>query len=159
MAVLSISITACTTKTQKSDNDSSSTSIDTNSSSVSTGSENNPDKEVSTCYTYDKNKNLINIHLNVSNGKVTGDLNYTIFEKDKNKGSINGEMRGDTLLADYTFMSEGMESVRQVAFLKKGNSLVEGTADVEEKNGKVVFKDLSSLKFDDIVLTPVDCKE
>nr|WP_314895499.1 hypothetical protein [uncultured Flavobacterium sp.] len=57
-------------------------------------------------------------------------------------------------------MSEGVFSVRQVAFLKKGDSYVEGYGDVVDDNkGKVTFKDTKQLKFEgNIVLSKVDCK-
>ncbi|MFV7234199.1 hypothetical protein [Flavobacterium sp. ZB4R12] len=46
-------------------------------------------------------------------------------------------------------MSEGIATVRQVAFLKKGDSYVEGYGDVVDDNkGKVTFKDTKQLKFD-----------
>jgi hypothetical protein len=46
-------------------------------------------------------------------------------------------------------MSEGISSVRQVVFLKKGNTYIEGYGDVvEEASGKVVFKDRKQLQFD-----------
>lgn len=68
-------------------------------------------------------------------------------------------MKGDTLIVDYTFDSEGSESVREVVFLKRNNQLIEGFGDVEEKDGKTVFKDKSKLIFgNSIVFKKVDCQ-
>jgi hypothetical protein len=39
---------------------------------------------------------------------VVGNLCYRFFEKDKNDGTVIGKLQGDTLIADYTFMSEGV---------------------------------------------------
>ncbi|MFN0255525.1 hypothetical protein [Pedobacter ureilyticus] len=115
--------------------------------------------EEQTCYSYIKGKDTAHLSLITTGVASTGELNYKWFEKDKNMGTIEGEMHGDTLFANYTFNSEGKQSVRQVAFLKKGNQLVEGFGDVEEKDGKVRFKDLSKLKFDDaMVFEKVACK-
>ena len=81
-----------------------------------------------------------------------------IFEKDKNNGIFEGELHGDTLIAEYTFTSEGKESIRQVAFLKKGNQLFEGFGDMEDKNGKMMFKNISTLKFgESMVFNKTDC--
>ncbi len=99
------------------------------------------------CYTYTKNKDTATLTTMSSGHIVTGELQYQLFEKDSNKGSIKGEMKGDTLVADYTFGSEGKNSVRQVAFLQKDGKLVEGFGEVIEKDGKMVFKNLSTLKF------------
>jgi len=86
-------------------------------------------------------------------------LSYSLFEKDSNKGTISGEVKGDTILAEYNFDSEGMRSTREVVFLKRDRKLYEGFGEVEEKNGKTVFKDRSKLKFGDaIVFSLTDCK-
>ncbi len=95
-----------------------------------------------------KDSILMNLTMK-GNQILSGKLIYNFYEKDKNEGTLIGELKGDTLLADYTFMSEGISSVRQVVFLKKGNTYIEGYGDVvEEASGKVVFKDRKQLKFD-----------
>jgi hypothetical protein len=69
-------------------------------------------------------------------------------------------MHGDTLLADYTFQSEGTESVRQVAFLQQGDGFVEGYGDMEDQNGKMVFKNTGSLDFSSgTAFTKVPCAQ
>lgn len=113
------------------------------------------------CYTAIIKKDTISMALNVQGDQVTsGKLSYNFYEKDKNEGALVGEIKGDTLFADYTFLSEGVSSVRQVVFLKKGNTYVEGFGDVVDDNkGKVTFKDKKQLKFEgNIVLAKVDCK-
>ena len=100
-----------------------------------------------TCYTYTKNKDTASLSLISTGPIVTGELSYRLFEKDSNAGVLKGEMRGDTLVADYTFNSEGTQSIRQIAFLKKDDKLLEGFGDVVEKDGKTVFKSLSTLQF------------
>ena len=110
------------------------------------------------CYQSIKNKDTATITLMSSGPITTGELAYNIFEKDRNTGIFEGELHGDTLIAEYTFTSEGRESVRQVAFLKKGDQLLEGYGDAEEKNGKMVFKNTSTLTFGNgIVFNKVDC--
>lgn len=111
------------------------------------------------CYTYIKNKDTASLSLMSSGAMVTGELDYELYEKDSNHGLIKGEMRGDTLVADYTFGSEGTQSIRQVAFLKKDGQMLEGFGDVVEENGKMIFKSISTLKFGDaIAFTKVNCK-
>ena len=99
------------------------------------------------CYSYVKGKDTAELTLITTGIVSTGELKYKWFEKDNNSGAIAGEMRGDTLLADYTFNSEGVRSVRQVVFLKKGDQLLEGFGDVEDRNGKTQFKDLKKVDF------------
>lgn len=100
-----------------------------------------------TCYSYIKGKDTAELTLITTGIVSTGELRYKWFEKDKNVGTIEGEMHGDTLIAAYTFNSEGQKSVRQVVFLKKGNQLLEGFGEVEEKSGQTLFKDLKKLDF------------
>lgn len=99
------------------------------------------------------------MHLQISGDNIVGDLNYKFFEKDKNSGTIKGNMKGDTLIAEYKFMSEGTESVREIAFLKKENDFVEGYGDMEDVNGKMTFKNKKGLKFSNtLILKNVQCK-
>lgn len=110
------------------------------------------------CYAYIKDKDTAKITLMSSGAITTGELSYHLFEKDKSNGIFEGELYGDTLLAEYTFNAEGRESVRQVAFLKKGDELLEGYADVTEKDGKTIFKNKSDLKFGEgLVFRKVAC--
>lgn len=89
---------------------------------------------------------------------VEGVLSYRYSEKDKNEGTINGVMRGDTLIADYNFISEGINSVRQVIFLKRNNRMIEGFGNVVDDRGKMVFENTAALTFDEsLTLTATDC--
>jgi hypothetical protein len=96
----------------------------------------------------------------ITSGRVvTGELIYKLFEKDSNNGIIKGEMRGDTLVADYTFNAEGKQSTRQVAFLKRDGKLAEGYGEISEKDGKIIFNNISTLKFGDAIeFIEVNCK-
>lgn len=101
----------------------------------------------STCYASIKGRDTVNLKIEKFPNIVTGNLSYNYYGKDYNKGTIDGTLKGDTLVADYSFMSEGKSSVRQVAFLISDSSLIEGFGSVEEKEGKMVFKDLKTLNF------------
>ena len=112
------------------------------------------------CYVYTSAKDTVTLHLQISGNIITGDLAYNYFAKDKNTGTIKGNLKGDTLFAEYKFMSEGTESVREVAFLKKGNEMMEGYGDAEEKNGKMIFKNTSGLNFNsNLILKNVACEK
>lgn len=104
------------------------------------------------CYSYIKGKDTAKLILITTGIVSTGELSYKWFEKDKNNGSIAGEMRGDTLIADYTFNAEGKQSVREVVFLKKGDQLIEGFGEVEDKGDKVRFKDLGQVQFNNTII-------
>ncbi|MCW3115193.1 MAG: hypothetical protein JWR18_3589 [Segetibacter sp.] len=106
-------------------------------------------QSVLNCYQYANTKDTITLKLVHIGEAITGTLVYNIYEKDKNKGTIQGKMEGDVLVANYTFMSEGITSVRQVAFKMNGNDFIEGYGETETTGDKVTFRNISSLKFND----------
>ena len=111
------------------------------------------------CYASIKGKDTVTLSYMIAGNTIAGKMNYTLFEKDRNSGTINGTVKGDTIIADYTFTSEGRTSVRQVAFLKKGDQLLEGYGPTEEKGGKIVFTNPAGLKYvDAVTLKVTDCK-
>jgi hypothetical protein len=110
------------------------------------------------CYLGNSGKDTVQLNFTKNGSTVTGRLSYLFYEKDKNLGAINGEMKGDTLIADYTFQSEGHESIRQVAFVRRDSSLIEGHGDMVEKEGKMQFSNPGSLTFDGgFKLSKTDC--
>jgi hypothetical protein len=110
------------------------------------------------CYAHLTATDTIRLTLQTTQPTVTGQLTYHYYEKDRNQGTISGTMHGDTLLADYTFQSEGTTSVRQVAFLRRDIGFIEGFGPVAERGGKMVFEKLSALQYDaKYTLLPVAC--
>ncbi|HTE23827.1 hypothetical protein [Flavitalea sp.] len=110
------------------------------------------------CYSNFRNRDTVLLSFTRSDTAISGELTYQFFQKDRNTGIINGTVKGDTIIADYKFNSEGTTSVRQVVFLKRGDELLEGFGDVEENNGKMVFRNVSSLVFDSsMVFSLTDC--
>ncbi|WP_432708288.1 hypothetical protein [Pedobacter sp.] len=96
------------------------------------------------CYTYIKNRDTISLTMSQVGTAITGRLTYNLFEKDRNEGRVVGKIKGDTILLDYTFASEGVTSQRPVAFLKQEDKLIEGFGPDElrkyDTNGIVLEK-------------------
>ena len=101
-----------------------------------------------TCYILENEKDTVSLSLVINENHVSGKLYYHYFEKDRNTGHIEGQINGDTIFARYTFMSEGIESQREVAFLKNGNTLTEGYASLNTSTGEPDFSNHSAIKFD-----------
>jgi len=111
------------------------------------------------CYSYANNGDTILLKLIHVGDAITGTLVYAYKEKDKNRGTIQGSMRGNLLVADYTFQSEGVQSLRQVAFKLEENSFIEGYGDIYSEGDKVRFKNLDSLQFNNSMkLVEIDCQ-
>ena len=112
----------------------------------------------SSCYSSTTGKDTVTLKMEVFPNVVNGKLSYKFYEKDSNKGEFDGQLNGDTLLADYKFMSEGKLSTRQVIFLIKNDVATEGYGNMEEKNGKMVFKDIKEVSFGKgLSLKKVEC--
>jgi len=110
------------------------------------------------CYANMNGRDTIFLKLEKFPNVVTGILKYKLYEKDANHGELDGMLYGDTLIADYKFESEGKESIRQVAFLIKGNIVKEGYGDMEEKKGKMVFKNTGRINFNNgLQLNEIAC--
>ena len=127
-------LSACNQKTENND---------TVKSTISNSSQ----TDFSGLYSYQQNGDTITLQLTVDGTKANGNLMYALNEKDRNSGSFVGEIKDGVLLADYTFSSEGVLSERQVAFKLTDSSAIEGYGDVQEINGKMVFKDPANLEY------------
>ena len=109
------------------------------------------------CYRWISNKDTVDIRFVRTADNVRGTLRYMWFEKDKSNGTINGVFKRDTLRADFKFQSEGLESVREVVFVRKENQLIQGNGEMEEKKGKMVF--IGKLDFNNsITMKKIECE-
>lgn len=113
---------------------------------------------VSSCYASMSNKDTVRMKLEVFENVVIGTLVYKLHEKDSNKGDFEGQLKGDTLVADYKFISEGIQSVRQVVFLINDGVATEGYGDMEGKDGKMIFKNVKEAAFGKgVILKKEEC--
>ena len=110
------------------------------------------------CYVMIKDKDSANMQLEIKGEKVTGILIYKIFEKDMNKGTINGVINDSLLDVVYTFQSEGIISNRQIVFKIKDDTLREGYGEITENKNGVIFIDISTLQFHDVPFVKTSCK-
>lgn len=150
LLVAATTVTGCNTKkTTATESDAATETA--SESAMATGS-------VEQCYALMATGDTVRLNLTQQGSDVTGTLLIQLAGKDRNTGTLRGQMRGDTLLAKYTFQSEGQASVREVAFLAKDGGFVEGYGDVQEQNGAMVFTPGTTLTFGtDRVLTKTDC--
>ncbi len=108
------------------------------------------------CYTYDANGSKIVMEITQINDSVVGNLNYALKEKDANSGRFSGVLKDSVLVGSHAFMSEGIESSREVAFLVKGNQLIEGFGELDGTG--TAFKDKEAISFSSSMpLTKGEC--
>ena len=138
-----MTVIACNSST----NQSESTSVQTDSNHVDR-KVTVPDSLLSGCYSLIANRDTASFQVQVKDSSASGSLSYNLFEKDRNDGTFEGELTGDLLLGWYLFRSEGIMSVRQVAWQVHTNSLWPATGEVVVRNDSAFFKDPTKLKFD-----------
>lgn len=94
------------------------------------------------------------------NGYVSGLLSFDNYEKDSSSGPFEGTYNGEYLYADYTFESEGMESVMEVAFQRVDEDFVRGYGEVTEDGISFVNRDLVMYESDRLSrFNSRDCSE
>jgi hypothetical protein len=115
------------------------------------------------CYKALYQKDTVELKINtLKNGKITGNMVMKILDMPKKGGEINGEFRGDTLFADYTFIQGANEKrifKNPMAFLKKGNELILGNGKIETYLGVSYLAKGTPIDFDRVKykFTNVDC--
>ncbi len=104
------------------------------------------------CYSYIYQKDTASMQVEVHGPHVTGSLKYKFFEKDQNDGTFEGEVKNGILSGWYLFRSEGVMSVRQVAWRIRGNRLEPGYGPETQRNDTAMFANPATVVFD--TLTP-----
>jgi hypothetical protein len=101
------------------------------------------------CYLYAAGGDtlLLRLRSKGEDGEINGDLTDRGGNKENLSGSFFGQMQGDTLIANHSFMQKGKRKVRQVAFLRRGDGWIEGKGSAVERNGIRSFSDRSTLTF------------
>lgn len=118
-----------------------------------------PASSSTTCFIKAIGQDTVLLQLVVSDSLVTGHLSYNFFEKDKNTGEIKGSIKNNIIRATYHFMSEGVQSTRNVVFKLSGNQVFEGVPDNFGKEGEPLFNsDDAALKFDTVPMETRACE-
>lgn len=110
------------------------------------------------CYEYITDRDMVKMEITKIEGNtITAKLNYAYAEKDKNEGTFIGILEDDTLIGNYTFMSEGIQSVRDLAFKVNGDEIVEGYGELNDDG--TTFKDTSKINYQSTnPLKKTDCE-
>ncbi len=99
------------------------------------------------CYVASLSKDVYTLTILSQQGEtVVGTLSFKNYQKDSSSGTFNGTYKDGILFGDYSFNSEGMDSVMQVIFKKQGNDFVRGYGDVDATGTR--FTDLYNITYD-----------
>lgn len=72
---------------------------------------------------------------------VTGILAFNNYQKDSSHGTFDGTYENGILMGNYSFASEGMDSIMQVAFKKMGDTFVRGYGPVVNEGTQFMSPD------------------
>ena len=93
------------------------------------------------CYTYIKAKDTVQLQITDLGEGVIATLTYALDGKDRNTGILQGAVEGDKIFGEYTFMSEGVLSTREVSFLIQDDRLIEGHGPLNGEGTAFVDRD------------------
>ncbi len=117
------------------------------------------------CYKAVYEKDTIDLKINLlKDSKVSGDMEMKFENMPIKAGKIAGEMRGDTLFADYTFIQGANDKTtykNPIALLKRGEELILGNGKIETYLGASYFAKGKPIDFDNVKykFSNVDCVE
>jgi hypothetical protein len=117
------------------------------------------------CYKALYEKDTVELKINtLQSGKITGEMEMKFINMPIKTGTIAGELRGDTLFADYSFIQGTNDKVtfkNPIAILKRGEELILGNGQIETYLGASYFAKGKPIDFDNVKFkfTAVDCIE
>lgn len=114
------------------------------------------------CYRYESSRDTIYLKMERTEveDEVTGTLSYNYMEQPKSSGSFKGKIVGDTVFADYTYKLNGNTDTREVIFIKKDSSIVEGFGETRKIKGKTKFKPDAIMSFNEALsLEQISCPQ
>ena len=115
------------------------------------------------CYKALYQEDILDLKINtLKDGKITGTMEMALYNMPKKVGEIEGEFRGDTLFASYTFTTGTNKKItykNPMAFLKRGNELILGNGKIETTMGASYFVKGTPIDFEQVKykFNTVDC--
>tara|TARA_B100001179_G_scaffold196611_1_gene155294 strand:- start:276 stop:779 length:504 start_codon:yes stop_codon:yes gene_type:complete len=112
-----------------------------------------PPSSIIGCYVAGTENDVYTLTIKSQEGEtVTGTLEFDNYQKDSSEGSFNGTFEGGILLGDYSFSSEGMDSVMEVIFKQQGEDFVRGYGEVTNEGTEFVDTQDIEYKVNDLSL-------
>ena len=100
------------------------------------------------CYSQIIERDTSLLQIEQKGNTVTGSLSYSIYQKDRNDGTLQADVTGDIMKGWYLFKSEGVVSVREVAWKINADQLWPAMGEVIQKNDTTMFAQPGNLRYD-----------
>jgi hypothetical protein len=102
------------------------------------------------CYSQIAQRDTSLLQLENKDSIINGTLSYNIYQKDRNDGTFQADIRGNIISGWYIFKSEGVISVREVAWKINGDELWPATGEIVQKNDTAMFAQPAKLRYDSL---------
>jgi len=119
----------------------------------------NINESLNGCYKYEAEGNTVTLKISIKENTASGEIAHQFVGKDSNSGTFQGIFYGDTLIADRTFVSEGLAGKDQIALLFTKNGFVEGYGEINPENGLPDLSKRNQIYFNEMwFLTKSTCE-
>ena len=109
------------------------------------------EKSVVGCYEAQLGKDLYSLAILSQVGETfEGTLRFKNYQKDSSSGPYIGTYIDGILFGEYSFQSEGMDSLIQVIFKKSGDGFIRGYGDMNASGDR--FANLNNITYDSSVV-------
>ena len=102
------------------------------------------------CYAQMIQRDTSLLQLDNKDSSINGSLSYNIYQKDRNDGTLQADIDGNVISGWYIFKSEGIVSVRQIAWRINGDELWPAIGEVIQKNDTARFAQPDKLRYDSL---------
>jgi hypothetical protein len=106
-------------------------------------------KDVSGCYRKILGRDTMFVQLQQTGTSITGNMFFDNFEKDASRGTVKGIAEGSIIKLWYDFQSEGMNSVMEMWFLHKENSIIRGVGSFGVKGDTSYYTNPADIKYEE----------
>jgi hypothetical protein len=152
---ISVALFSCKSKTSESQTADSTAAIAVDTVATATKP---VSAEETLCFEHKEGKDNTTVKLVINGDAVTGEMNWTPYEKDGAVGSLKGKKVRDEIFVDYDYVIEGSNQSEEKIFKIEGDKLLEKSGElIDGKDGKLVMKDPSKATYMD-GLVKVKCQ-
>ncbi len=109
------------------------------------------------CYLFIAAKDTYALKISIVDTTVKGTAVFRNFEKDSNRGTVEGTMKGEVMHLWYNHQSEGMNSVRELYFKKEGDRLVTGISNEATRGDTAYVPDAKLVSYTGPLYSRGDC--
>lgn len=112
---------------------------DTLAKAKSTKTTNNTPTIYALCFLRTEGKNntdTTSIEFVIHGNKVTGQMNWLPYQKDSRKGTLEGVIKNNIIIAKWSFMQEGMKDTLNLNFKFKDNKLSQKPLKLNTQTGR-----------------------